>query len=113
MSEEVKREAWVDFCNEFSKRNRARLTQLEVFGEMGAQEGERYLPLNGITLAEGGTKLEILLGGESATDLRHVSHSIRNTTNVYAKKGADEQDEALEIVDAEGTKTLLCFESKV
>lgn len=113
MSEEVKREAWADFCTAFSKRNRARLTRLEVFGEMGAQEEERDLPLNGITLAEDGTKLEILLGGESATDLRHLSHSIQNATNMYAKKGADGQDEALEIVDAEGTKTLLCFAPKV
>jgi hypothetical protein len=113
MSEEVKREAWADFCKVFSQRNRARLTRLEVFGEMGAQEEERNLPLNGITLAEDGNKLEILLGGESATELRHLSHSIRNTTNIYAKKGADGQDEALEIVDIEGTKTLLRFEPKV
>ena len=112
MSEEIKREAWAAFCNEFSKRNQARLTRLEVFGEMGAQEGERYLPLNGITLAEGGTKLEILLGGEPATELRHLSHSIQNATNVYAKKAADGWDEALEIVAAEGTKTLLRFEPK-
>ncbi|MBI1765191.1 MAG: DUF5335 family protein [Acidobacteria bacterium] len=112
MSEEVKREDWAGFCNEFSKRNQARLTRLEIFGEMGAQEEERSLPLNGISLAEGGTKLEILLGGAAINDPRHLTHTIEHVTNVYAKTAADGQDEALEIVDAAGTKTLLRFESR-
>lgn len=112
MSEEIKREEWASFCNEFSARNQTRLTRLEVFGEMGAQEEERYLPLNGLTLAEDGTKLEILLGGESPDDPRHLTHSIEHVAQVYAKKVADGSDEALEIVDAEGTKTLLRFEAK-
>ena len=114
MSEEIKREQWAAFFNTFSKVNQARPTRLEIFGELGAQEEERHLPLNGVSLedvGEGAPKLEILLGGQPPGDARHLTHTVTRVQYVAAKVGQDGRDEALEIQDAEGTKTLLCFES--
>lgn len=112
MSREIKRESWTEFFNDFSRRNLARLTRVEIFGEMGAQEEGNFLPFNGVSVAGSGSTLEIMLGGQSPSDPRHLSHSIDHVTNVYAKKALDGRDEAIEFVDAEGTKTLLRFESK-
>jgi len=114
MSEEIKREQWAAFFNTFSKVNQARPTRLEVFGELGAQEEERHLPLNGISfedVGEGAPKLEILLGGQAPSDARHLTHTVTRVQHVAAKVSQDGRDEALEIQDAEGTKTLLRFES--
>ncbi len=56
-------------------------------------------------------KLEIMLGGETPHDPRHLTHSIERVRHINAKTAADGRDEALEIQDAEGVKTLLRFES--
>lgn len=114
MSNEIKREEWTTFFNEFSKHNRSRPTRIEVFGELGAQEAERHLPLNGIVVDENGSsapRIEILLGDGLPSDTRHMTHVVTKATAVFLKTDAGGQDEALEIEDADGTKTLLCFES--
>ncbi|MBS1791760.1 MAG: DUF5335 family protein [Acidobacteria bacterium] len=114
MSNEIKQNQWPTFFDEFSKRNRARSTQIEVFGELGAQEAERHLPLNGISVDVKGSsapRIEILLGGDSPEDLQHLTHVVTRADAVFLKADVDGRDEALEIVDAEGGKTLLRFES--
>jgi len=114
MSNEIKRDQWMTFFNEFSKRNRLRPTRIEVLGELGAQEAERHLPLNGISVdvtGSGAPRIEILLGGASPEDSQHLTHAITQATQVFPKTSAAGRDEALEIVDVTGSKTLLCFES--
>jgi hypothetical protein len=113
-SGEVERGRWAGFFDEFSKRNRSRATRLETFGDLGAQEEERNLPLNGISVEGAGTgapRIEIMLGGESPKDGRHLTHTITRAARVTPKTDADGRDEALEIEDADGVKTLLRFES--
>lgn len=112
MSNEIKHDQWATFFDEFSKRNRSRPTRIEVLSELGAQEAERHLPLNGISVDENGSsapRIEILLGGASPT-VQHLTHAIPRATSVFLKAGIDGSDEALEVEDANGAKTLLCFE---
>lgn len=114
MSDEIKQNQWSTFFDEFSKRNRTRATQIEVFGELGAQEAERHLPLNGVSVDVTGSsapRIEILLGGASPEDMQHLTHVVTRANAVFLKPGTDGRDEALEIVDADGVKTLLRFES--
>ena len=116
MSNEIKQDRWTAFFDEFSKRNRARSTQIEVFGELGAQEAERHLPLNGVTVDVNGKsapRIEILLGGASPEDLQHLTHVVTRANSVFLKAGVDGRDEALEIIDVEGAKTLLRFEPSI
>jgi len=114
VSGEINRGQWAEFFSEFSKRNRARATRMETFSDLGAQEEERDLPLKGISVEENGTdapRIEIMLGGASPDDERHLTQVIARAVHVFPKTAADGTDEALEIEDANGVKTLLIFES--
>jgi hypothetical protein len=96
-----------------SKRNRWRPTRLEIFGELGAQEAEKGLPLVGITLNENpeeGRSVVVLLGDHDAMDPRHLTHTINHVRRVMLKQADDGRDEALEIEDEQGEKNLLHFE---
>jgi hypothetical protein len=114
MSEEIRRDRWQIYFNEFSKRNQSRPTRLQIFGEMGVREEERFLPLNGISVEETGhnaPQIEIMLGGSSPNDERHLTHMIPLAKQVIAKSAAEGIDEALKIQDGDGVKTLLRFET--
>ena len=113
-SGEIERGQWAEYFGEFSKRNQSRATRLETFGDLGAQEEEQNLPLNGVSVEDSGAgapRIEIMLGGDSPDDERHLTHTIARAVRVMAKADADGRDEALEIEDADGVKTLLRFES--
>jgi hypothetical protein len=91
MSEFVRRETWKEFLNEFSKRNQLRPTRLEVVGEIGAQEVEEFLPLVGVSFEPKGSaagSVEIILGGEVATDQRHVERLVPNVARIAPLIGA-------------------------
>ncbi len=112
MQDEIKRENWAEYFKGFSKRNEARPTKLEVFGEIGAQLEERHLPLAGVSVEASGKdapRIEIMLGG--GDDPRHLTHTIRRVIRVMRKLGADGRDEAIEFEDAGGEKSVLQFEA--
>jgi hypothetical protein len=113
MRDEIKRENWTEYFNGFSRRNQGRSTKMEVFGEFGAQPVERHLPLAGVSVEDSvkdAPRIEIMLGGGS-DDARHLTHTITRVNHVMRKLGADGRDEAIEFVDAGGTKTVLHFEA--
>jgi hypothetical protein len=112
MKEKIDRSVWLNYFNEFSKRNQARPTRLEVFGEFGAQEQEHGLPFESITMTNKGVlpSVEIMLGGSYANKTRHLTHIIPDVSEITPKRGLDGRDEALEIVSGKGYRNLLCFE---
>lgn len=112
MIEHLDRSEWIDYFNEFSRRNQARPTRLEVFGENGAQEQEQGLPFNGMSLQQrnGSSRVEIMLG--DLIDPRHLTHVICQVNQITPKLGLDGRDEALEIISEDGETNLLRFESR-
>ena len=110
MKEDFDRSVWINYFNEFTRRNQSRPTKLEVFGENGAQEEEQGLPFNGISIDQQGGKpcVEIMLG--DVVEPRHLTHVISNVRQITPKLGLDGRDEALEIVGAQGETSLLRFE---
>lgn len=102
--------AWVGYLTEFTKRNLSRPTQLEVFGENGAQKEERGLLFAGISMdrVQGKPNIEIMFRRDG-TD--HLTHIILDVRGVTPKRAPDGRDEALEIVDGDGETSLLRFES--
>jgi hypothetical protein len=113
MKENIDRSVWINYFDEFTRRNRSRPTRLEVFGELGAQEEERGLPFAGIALDTASFALpsvEIMLGGHDAIDPRHLTHVIANVLEITPKRGLDGRDEALEVISAQGETCLLRFE---
>lgn len=114
MQGEIKQKHWPEFFKEFSERNLSRPTRLETFGELGAQEEGHHLPFGGISYDpndKGAPTLQIMLGGSTAKDARHLMHTITHVQHVYTKLNDDGRDEALEIENNNGVKTLLQFEA--
>lgn len=114
-SGEIERGRWIEFLNDFSRRNENRPTRLEVIAqETGAQELEKFLPLVGVSFEPEGSaagSVEIILGGESANDPRHMEHMVLNATRIVpiAATHAGFED-GIGIESEEGTRTLLTFE---
>ena len=112
MQDEIIRSAWSEYFKTFSRQNEGRPTMLEFFGDLGAQRQENQLPLAGISLENSGPdapRIEIMLGGSSPQDPRHLTHPITHVSRIFTKPGADGRDEALKIEDESGTQTLLRF----
>ncbi len=113
MKESIDRSVWINYFNEFTRRNQSRPTRLEIFGELGAQEQEHGLLFEGITMQTGRRALPsvgIMLGGHEALDSRHFTRVIANVQEITPKRTGDGRDEALEIVSGEGYRNLLRFE---
>ena len=106
---------WTNYFKNFSAKNIRRPVKLETFGEMGALEQVKKLPFAGIYVETAGAnapRVEILLGGLSATKVDYLTHTIVNVKSVLTLSDADNLDSAVEFEAADGTKTLLSFESK-
>lgn len=115
MKGEVDGSQWKQFLDEFSKRNKGRPTRIEVIGEnIGAQESEKYLPLIGVTFEPKGSaagSVEILLGGSTPADARHLEHLILGVRSIVPITGVVGLEDGLGIEDGEGERTLMLFET--
>jgi hypothetical protein len=90
-----------------------RATRLEVVSELGDQQEEEYLPLVGVSFESKGStagSVEIILGGETAADERHVEHIVKNVQRIAPLIGPTGLEDGLGLEDQEGGKTLLLFE---
>jgi hypothetical protein len=115
MKDNIEREAWARYLNEFSERNQSRPTWLQVLGEAGAQSEEQGLPLVGISIEEKGAdapRVQIMLGGHDAIESRHLTHMISNVAHVTPQVGTDGRDDAIEFIDKQGEASLLIFKHR-
>lgn len=104
----ISKPEWPAFFDNFSRKHQGGLTTLEIFGpDLGAQIEERGLPFEGITdewnEAEGDT-IMIMAGG---TRNDHVTHTVRNPTDVNLQQTDEGEDAALAIKSADDTTALL------
>jgi hypothetical protein len=108
MNEMLDRSVWINYFIEFSRRNQARPTQLEVFGGNGAQKEEQGLLFGGIELEKGKglPRVEIMFYARDGLAGPHLTHVIANVHGITPKRGPDGRDEALEIVGAEEVSLL-------
>ncbi len=70
------------------------------------------LALEGVTFESNrsdASGIEIMLGGTSAADMRHLTHTVTQVRRIVPKKGVDGREDALEIESEDGTKTILIF----
>ena len=113
MKQNLDRSVWINYFNEFNRRNQSRPTQLEVFGENGAQQEERGLPFAGISLGRGNgaPEIEIMLGEQHVGQARRLTHVIADVQQITPKRAQDGRDEVLQIVSA-GETSLLRFDPR-
>ena len=115
MKDNIERNGWATFIDEFSKRNTSRPTWLQVLGEGGAQSEEHGLPLTGISLEEKDGSLprvQIMLGGHDAMGMSHLTHVVSELDRVMPQVGIDGRDESIEFVDKNGEASLLIFDHR-
>lgn len=109
-TKEIPKQEWGTFFDNFSRQHDGWLATLEILGaEIGAQVEERELPLKGIVdewdEVDGN---EIMIMVEAKPD-DHLTHTIRNATQVSLEQTDDGADAALAIKSADGTTALLRF----
>src|SRR6185369_8889202 len=114
MQGEIGQNQWKTFLDEFSTRNQLRPTHLEVIGmDIGAQEEEKYLPFVGASFEPKGAaagSVEIILGGETDADARHLTHTVFNVRRIAPIIGRNSLEDGLGIEDGDGAKTILTFD---
>ena len=109
----IDQKQWKSFLDDFTKRNQFRATRLEVVGDIGAQEEEEHLPLVGVSFEPKGSaagSVEVVLGGETAKEERHVEHLIEKVQRIAPIIGPDGLEDGLGFEDRDGNRTLLTFE---
>lgn len=114
MSDTIEVTNWTNYFKSFSKQNINRSVKLEIFGELGAMEEVKKLPLAGIYVELSGAnapRIEILFGGLSAIESAHLTHTVANVQTILVRAGSENLETAVEFESADGTKTLLSFET--
>jgi hypothetical protein len=109
-TEEVARERWMSFFDDFSAEHDGWVVSVETLGpDLGAQQEVQGLPLVGITAEVKGeaSRIEISMGDRPDA---HVTRIIESPKHVWQKQAETEGHEAIEIESDDGTKTLLRFE---
>jgi hypothetical protein len=109
-SKQISQSNWPDFCVTFSNGNKGRTVAIEVFGE---EEGDLVVvdsaPLLGIAYDPLGKGNDLIV--ETGRDEVEYAHRIAAPTEVWEAQAEDGLVTALEIVDQNGTKTVIAFAS--
>jgi hypothetical protein len=115
MSDTIEVTNWANYFKDFSVKNFKRPAKLEIFGELGALEEVKKLPLAGVYVelnGENAPRVEILLGGISAQKVEYLTHTVSNVKAIKTLSGSDNLESAVEFESADGTKTLMSLETR-
>lgn len=107
---EIARYDWSSFLDSLTRLHVDEPVRIEVLRpDIGAQLEVNDLPLDGITAEMKGPIASITIAAGSDPD-GHISHVISDPVSVRLARGSTDDDEALEIVDADRTVTLVFFD---
>jgi hypothetical protein len=112
-SREIARGDWGSFLEVFSRQHEGWLATLEVVGPDIAQPAAGEFPLKGVALTSVVGESEGITINLSKAPEDHVKHTIIEPTHVWLVQTQEGANAGLEIVSADGTKTLLRFRSPV
>lgn len=107
-SEEIPRQEWIEFLDEFTREHQGRQVDMEVLGsDIGAQTEAHDMPLQGVSAdvrKAGEHDVSIVVGDEQNPPLTHIVPQARHLRIERTDTG---NDDTLEIEAADGSKTLL------
>jgi hypothetical protein len=112
MSDTIEVTNWTNYFKHFSEKNATRPVRLEIFGELGALEEVNLMPLAGIyveLMGENAPRVGIMLGGMSAEQTSHFTHTVPNVATIMTQTGNDLQEKAIVFVSKDGSRTLISF----
>lgn len=103
---------WLRFFEAFTRRHQGWLATVRVIDpRLGAQVEAKDLPLEGIVIdPEGRGPISILLGKASSAN---VEHPVVRPEQVWVEVTEEGAEAALQILSADGTKTILEFRAAV
>ncbi|HTO76752.1 MAG TPA: DUF5335 family protein [Thermoanaerobaculia bacterium] len=109
---QVPRAEWEPFFNAFTRRHEGWLATVRVIdSRIGSQVEARDLPLEGIVVGRSqGGSLSILLGKRPDAN---VEHPVERPEQVWVEITDQGAEAALEIVSADGRRTILEFRTAV
>jgi hypothetical protein len=108
---EIARYEWGSFLDSLTHLHIDEPVSIEVLrADIGAQLQVENLPLDGITAELKQPRATITITAGSTPE-RHLAHVISDPVSVRLARGSAGEDEALEIVDADRTVTLLFFDA--
>ena len=111
-AQEIPRDQWNSFFDNFSRQHEGWLANLEVFDpEIGAQEEAHELPLKGVSVSSEADEAENISIDLGKQPEGHISHTISKPIHVWLEKTDQGANAALEIEAADDTKILLRFRS--
>jgi len=107
-TQEIAAQNWLPFFDTFSKQHADAAASVEVVSpDMGAQELIEPMPLTGISFDDEGSEeggIVLMLGSDPDA---HIEHLIKHPTRVWLKADGAPMEDALEIEDADHTKTIV------
>ncbi|HEX9444368.1 MAG TPA: DUF5335 family protein [Candidatus Binatia bacterium] len=109
LSREIPREEWTRFFDQFSKQHQGWIVRVEVLGlDLGDQEEAARLPLVGISAEAKPVEksVEIIVGNKPEDRATRI---IQNPARIWFKRPEEPGDEAVEVEDTDGRKTLVTF----
>jgi hypothetical protein len=105
---EIPPDSWIAFFDEFSRRHRGWLVDVEVLGSLGAQFEAEQLPLQGISAGHGNKDISISL----ETSGKIVEHFVAHPASVRVEESGGAEG-AIQIESAAGETTLVSYRSAV
>ena len=107
---EISRFDWMSFLDSLTRLHVDEPVRIEVLRpDIGAQLEVNDLPLDGISAEVKGPRATITIAAGTEID-GHVAHIIADPVSVRLARDTAGADEALEIVDADRTVTLVFFD---
>jgi hypothetical protein len=108
LTREVPRHEWARFFDEFSRRYRGWLVNVDIFGALGAQVEAHERALKGVVVEErdGSPVIEILTGGDPDETL---THTVARPTRVQVEETREGAEAAVQIESRDEGRTLIRF----
>ena len=112
-TQEITRNEWRPFLDEFSKQHKGDRATVQTIGDdSGVQTEAESLPFVGISAEDKGSEkgsIVLMLGTETDD---HVEHWVTDASHLWQKTADGNAGDALEIESSDGTKTILQLESE-
>lgn len=119
--EEILRECWQDFCNEFSRMHKGWLVTVDVVGKLPSKGKKRAvasqyivaneMPLQGIAVEQKGDATFLFVTVGEGRD--RITHRVAEPSKMCFEQTDDEEHASLNISGKAGQTTLICFQAAV